>query len=68
MNANEMGNEAARGEIPVASPELSPLGWRLLNSRDFGLLFSGQVISQIGDSLNKVALLYKSPSTTPDVV
>src|SRR5438105_7841606 len=58
MNANEMGNEAARREIPVASPELAPLGWRLLNSRYFGLLFSGQVISQIGDSLNKVALLW----------
>lgn len=33
-------------------------GWRLLVTRDFGLLFSGQVVSQIGDSLNKVALLW----------
>lgn len=33
-------------------------GWTLLTTRDFGLLFSGQVISQIGDSLNKVALLW----------
>jgi MFS transporter, DHA3 family, macrolide efflux protein len=33
-------------------------GWALLATRDFGLLFSGQVISQIGDSLNKVALLW----------
>ena len=57
-NANEMGNKAARGEIPVAPPRLPPLGWRLVNTRDFGLLFSGQVISQIGDSLNKVALLW----------
>lgn len=33
-------------------------GWALLKTRDFGLLFSGQVISQIGDALNKVALLW----------
>ena len=34
------------------------LGWRLLLSRDFGLLWSGQAISQIGDGLNRVALLW----------
>jgi hypothetical protein len=28
-------------------------GWTLLTSRDFGLLFAGQTISQIGDSLNR---------------
>src|SRR5215475_12591980 len=33
-------------------------GWKLLTTRNFGLLFSGQVISQIGDSMNKVALLW----------
>lgn len=33
-------------------------GWELLKTRDFGLLFAGQTISQIGDSLNKVALLW----------
>lgn len=33
-------------------------GWRLLTTKDFGLLFSGQVVSQIGDSMNKVALLW----------
>jgi MFS transporter, DHA3 family, macrolide efflux protein len=33
-------------------------GWDLLKTRDFGLLFAGQTISQIGDSLNKVALLW----------
>ena len=32
--------------------------WDLLKTRDFGLLFAGQTISQIGDSLNKVALLW----------
>jgi MFS family permease len=30
----------------------------LLSTKDFGLLFSGQVVSQIGDSMNKVALLW----------
>ncbi len=30
----------------------------MLKTKDFGLLFSGQLISQIGDSLNKVALLW----------
>lgn len=38
--------------------ERAGTGWRLLKSRDFGLLYSGQVISQIGDALNKVALLW----------
>src|ERR1041384_8415776 len=33
-------------------------GWELLKTRNFGLLFSGQAISQIGDSMNKVALLW----------
>ena len=33
-------------------------GWQLLSTKNFGLLFSGQVVSQIGDSMNKVALLW----------
>ncbi|MGH7219815.1 MAG: MFS transporter, partial [Nitrospiraceae bacterium] len=33
-------------------------GWDLLRARSFGLLFSGQAVSQIGDSMNKVALLW----------
>ncbi|HYR60176.1 MAG TPA: MFS transporter [Nitrospiraceae bacterium] len=33
-------------------------GWELLGTRNFGLLFSGQAVSQIGDSMNKVALLW----------
>src|SRR6185436_16460671 len=40
-----------------ASP--SPMtGWQLLKARDFSLLFWGQMTSQIGDSLNRVALLW----------
>lgn len=33
-------------------------GWQLLRTRDFGCLWAGQAISQIGDGLNKVALLW----------
>jgi MFS family permease len=33
-------------------------GWALLRSRDFGLLWLGQAVSQVGDGLNKVALLW----------
>jgi DHA3 family macrolide efflux protein-like MFS transporter len=33
-------------------------GWELLKTRSVGLLFSGQAVSQIGDSMNKVALLW----------
>lgn len=36
----------------------SGLGWELLTTRNFVLLFSGQAVSQIGDSMNKVALLW----------
>src|SRR5215467_10757415 len=33
-------------------------GMQLLKARDFSLLFWGQMTSQIGDSLNRVALLW----------
>ncbi len=40
-------------------PENSKLrGLQLLKTRDFSLLWSGQLVSQIGDGLNKVALLW----------
>ena len=42
----------------AASTSGAASGWDLVRSRDFGLLFAGQTISQIGDSLNKVALLW----------
>src|ERR1043166_9192827 len=32
--------------------------WRLVKTRDFGLLWWGQVTSQVGEGLNKVALLW----------
>ena len=36
----------------------SSRGWRLIQTRDFGLLWWGQTTSQIGEGLNKVALLW----------
>ena len=33
-------------------------GWRLVKTRGFGLLWWGQVTSQVGEGLNKVALLW----------
>src|SRR5262245_66511880 len=33
-------------------------GWQLLKARDFSWLFWGQMTSQVGDSLNRVALLW----------
>lgn len=33
-------------------------GWRLISTRNFGLLWWGQTTSQIGEGLNKVALLW----------
>jgi MFS family permease len=42
----------------TSHPTPKPSGWELLKTRDFGFLFAGQLISQIGDSLNKVALLW----------
>src|SRR6478672_13074966 len=43
---------------PHEKTQTGSRGWDLLKTRDFGLLFAGQTISQIGDSLNKVALLW----------
>lgn len=33
-------------------------GWALLTNKDFAYLWAGQMISQVGDSLSKVALLW----------
>ncbi len=45
--------KASNTELPTRSP-----GWLLLQTRNFGFLFWGQLTSQIGDSLNRVALLW----------
>ena len=38
--------------------ERNSRGWHLIRTRDFGLLWWGQMTSQIGEGLNKVALLW----------
>lgn len=50
--------EDRREQGETAQPDSGGRAWELLKTRDFGLLFAGQTISQIGDSLNKVALLW----------
>ncbi len=45
MSTEESGSNGSRG-------------WRLIKTRDFGLLWWGQTTSQIGEGLNKVALLW----------
>src|SRR5262245_22841834 len=47
----------AKGIWVVRFSHASP-GWQLLSMRNFGLLWLGQVISQMGDGLTKVALLW----------
>jgi hypothetical protein len=47
-----MPDDLADNTVPRRN---DPRGWELFKSRDFRLLFAGQMISQIGDSLNKVA-------------
>ena len=44
--------------MPSPSSDSESRGWRLIRTRDFGLLWWGQVTSQIGEGLNKVALLW----------
>ena len=53
-----MGDLAVVCATPPELSEPSEAGWQLLKTRDFGLLFAGQLVSQIGDALNKVALLW----------
>lgn len=50
---------AIPAEVVIEAPPVSRSpGWALLKTRNFSLLFWGQLTSQIGDSLNRVALLW----------
>lgn len=51
-------SEAAAVSQEAHSTARRGQGWELIKTRNFGFLFAGQTISQIGDSLNKVALLW----------
>jgi len=50
--------KAEQTTTQAASTDCESRGWRLVKTRDFGLLWWGQVTSQIGEGLNKVALLW----------
>ena len=53
-----MANDLVAQVTTKESSEPSAPGWQLMKTRDFRLLYAGQLISQIGDGLNKVALLW----------
>ncbi|MBX3304266.1 MAG: MFS transporter [Nitrospira sp.] len=51
-------SDVATASTEIRSTSSRTRGWELVKTRDFGFLFAGQTISQIGDSLTKVALLW----------
>src|SRR5260221_3395601 len=51
-------NFATVKAIQIRMPWRAGPVWQLLSTWNFGLLWSSQVISQIGDGLTKVALLW----------
>jgi MFS family permease len=54
-----MSSRSPNRPVETVDSGASPVpGWQLLKTRDFSLLFWGQMTSQIGDSLNRVALLW----------
>ena len=55
---NMMRRKPEHDVVPSESADPESRGWRLIQTRDFGLLWWGQVTSQIGEGLNKVALLW----------
>jgi MFS family permease len=58
VGVNMMRRKPEHDVVPHESGDPESRGWRLIQTRDFGLLWWGQVTSQIGEGLNKVALLW----------
>jgi MFS transporter, DHA3 family, macrolide efflux protein len=58
MTGEQLQQEFEQAEAPTELASTDSRGWRLVKTRDFGLLWWGQVTSQIGEGLNKVALLW----------
>jgi len=50
--------KSEQATVQSESADCASRGWRLVKTRDFGLLWWGQVTSQVGEGLNKVALLW----------
>ena len=58
VGVNMMRRKPEHDVVPPELGDPESRGWRLIQTRDFGLLWWGQVTSQIGEGLNKVALLW----------
>jgi len=58
MISQQQLQEAEHSTVQSESADRDSRGWRLVKTRDFGLLWWGQVTSQVGEGLNKVALLW----------
>jgi MFS transporter, DHA3 family, macrolide efflux protein len=58
VGVNMMRRKPEHDVVLPESGDPESRGWRLIQTRDFGLLWWGQVTSQIGEGLNKVALLW----------
>jgi MFS family permease len=58
MIGQQQRREPEQAAMQSESADSDSRGWRLLKTRDFGLLWWGQVTSQVGEGLNKVALLW----------
>jgi len=58
MLRQDPAQEAEHTTMLSESANSDGRGWRLVKTHDFGLLWWGQVTSQVGEGLNKVALLW----------
>ena len=58
MISQQQRQEPEQATMRSESTDPGSRGWGLVNTWDFGLLWWGQVTSQVGEGLNKVALLW----------
>jgi MFS family permease len=58
MIGQQIRRKSEQATVQSESADCASRGWRLVKTRDFGLLWWGQVTSQVGEGLNKVALLW----------
>src|SRR5215203_584860 len=58
MTGGQLSGTFEQAATQSESADCDSRGWRLVKTRDFGLLWWGQVTSQVGEGLNKVALLW----------
>ena len=58
MMSQQQRQEPEQATMRSESADPGSRGWGLVKTQDFGLLWWGQVTSQVGEGLNKVALLW----------